>query len=388
MSDSTQRTQLIQSVVDFTGVSPSRAEALLKECNWNVPEAVTRFFQQSEPAAAYAAPVGGFRLLVKSILEALKSCMGWSWHLVRMFLFGPTTVKSGTGNFKEYFTHLAGSSKPTCFEGSFKDACTLSRTRDKRKVMIVFLHTQSSPDFNHSVESVLLDESVVSMINAQFIFWAGDIDYMQPQQLLRALPLRVTPLLVAITSQNATEIRIVGACGGSGFSLEAALGVLQKAQEEQDRLMAEDEQFKINRSLRETQDREYEEALQRDREEEERIRLLSQAEEEEERKRNEEKKRVENRLVAITEKWCTSEKELASHLVVKLPNGKRLDEKFKRDMKIETVFEWVACQIDSSDFSLSTSYPCIKLEPSDQRSLSDLELVPNGVMLCSFIDKD
>jgi len=394
-SESAQRAQLVQSVVDFTGLTPNRAEKILQETNWNVPEAVTKFFLQTEAVPAYrqGSRKTGVGLLVQSILEAIKSCMGWSWSILRLFLFGPgSTVKTGTGNLAPYFNSFGPSSnKPNCFDGSFKDACTLARSRDNRKVLIVFLHSQSSADFEHSVRSVLLDESVVSMINAQFLFWAGDVEYIQAQQLLRALPLRTTPLFLALVSQNTTEIKIVGACGGSGFSLESALMVLQKAQEEQDRLFAEDEQFRINRDLREAQDREYEEALQCDREEEERRAAVVHAAELAAKTLAERKSQVKQSLDEIVAQWFATTKD-ASHLVVKLPQGKRIEAKFKLDTKIGIVYEWVACTCDDEfegkKFTLSTSFPSTKLDREDEKNLTQLALVPNAVLLCSVIDSD
>ena len=393
---SSDRAQLIQSVVDFTGLSPDRAETILKESNWNVPEAVTKFFQQTEAVPAYANGPrrSAFALLIKSIVEAFKSCMGWSWNFFRLFVFGSSTFKSGTGNLAAYFQSLSSSSqmKPNCFDGSFKDACALGRTRDNRKVVIVFLHTQSSPDFDHAVQSVLLDESVVSMINSQFIFWAGDVEYLQAQQLMRALPLRTTPLLLALVSQNNTEIRIVGACGGSGFSLESALTVLQKAQEEQDRLFAEDEQFRINRSLREAQDREYEEALQRDREVEEREANEALAAEMAAQQLAEQKHQAAKKLEQIEKEWVTDRKESASHLVFKLPHGKRVEQRFLQETKIGTVYDWVECVCDGElgrkSLTLSTSFPSVKLNRDEEKTLSELGLVPNAVLLCSVIDSD
>jgi hypothetical protein len=246
------------------------------------------------------------------------------------------------------------------------------------------------------------------MINEQFIFWAGDVDFSAPLQLLRALSVRPNPLLVALVSVNSTELKIVGACGGPQFTLEYAIGVLHKAQEAQDRLFAEDEQFRINRTLRETQDREFEESLERDR-------LM---EEERQRKRDEEERIEKERLERAKSKdvkksAIQKEKEAAlsrverargietpTTIVVRFPGGVRIEKKFDKNEVIGTLYDWVLCcgllhahasevgqEIRPGKFYLSTTFPARKLEVMSA-SLLELDLVPNAVLAFTNIDDE
>jgi len=400
MPPQSEEDALIKSVVDFTGTLPENAKLLLEQSNWNVPEAVSRFFHQVEAVDSASGtttrhPTWFIKTLIKSIFNSLQSCMGWTWQTFRLFLFGPQGVRSnlkpGNGCMQISF--------PKSMNCDFKDACIHSRRMDdSRKILIVYLHSTSSPDFEAVTRRIICDETVASIISAQFPFWAGDTDYVQPYQLLRALPVKTTPLLLALVSNSRNEIRVLAACCGAQFGIESVLAVLQKAQEEQDMMYAEDEQLKIDKLLRQTQDREYQESLARDREiEEERAHAERTVIEETERKAREEAEAahqaelLEQRKRVIKEeleaKVFTSDQG-SCHLVVKLWDGSRIEQKFLPNASVAHVYKWVfACAemiTDENSFTLSTSYPNRKLIRDESQNLLELGLIPNAVLLCQL----
>ena len=296
-----------------------------------------------------------------------------------------------------------------CLASSFVEAAATTRQRDNRKVLLVFLHSGSASDFNHAVRTVLCDESVAGAINGQFSLWAGDTDFSQPSQLLRVLPVRTTPLLIALISVNATELKVVAACSGSAFTPEAAITVLRKAQEAQDSLMAEDEQFMINRILREQQDKEYEDALSREREVDEARQRDRKAQEEIQATEilRLQEKTVRN-VKSDAEKQIKAELILSrpepidsTTLVVRLSNGVRIEKKFAKLELVSFVYDWVLCcgllypncvdigrKIHQDNFVLSTSYPPTKLDTMSL-TLEDAGLVPNAVLVFAFLaDED
>jgi hypothetical protein len=436
MSTEEVKQELIKSVVDFTGATGEKARKLLEESDWNVPEAVTRFFlevdavpsqsqprQQTMPAPTRSSAINTGQpnltstdpadsSAVQALLMAIKSCMGWAastcWSAVRWFLFGPS-AQSGSGNLSSYFNQLPeGVARPLCLEETFQEATIRARARDNRKVVVVYLNSGSSNNFDFVTRSVLCDEAVVSVINEQFIFWAGDIDYSGPLQLLRALPIRSTPMLIAAVSLNTTELKIVGATAAPNFTVESVMGVLRKAQEAQDRLIAEDEQFRVNRDLRDAQDREYQEALERDR----------LAEEERQRKIDEEarKKEIESQKDQEKQKKLSAiqrEKEAAlkrvenakpisspTTIVVRLPAGIRIEKKFDKAEVVGTLYDWVLCcgllhshateaakAIRPGNFALSTSFPAKRLDNMNA-TLEELDLVPNAVLPFKILTDD
>ena len=436
MSSDEVRDELIRSVVDFTGSTAEKARKLLEESEWNVPEAVTRFFLEVDAVSSQSQPrqhmmpqgrsttgtqsqevtsttTTEHASALNAIVMALRSCMGWAasscWNAVRWFLFGPLAVQSGSGSLASYFNQLPeGVSRPLCLEESFQDATTRARARDSRKVVIAYFNSKSSDNFDFITRSVLCDESISTVINQQFIFWAGDIDYSGPLQLLRALPIRSSPLFVALVSVNTSELKIVGACAAPHFSIESAMAVLQKAQEAQDRLMAEDEQFKVNRELRASQDREYEEALERDRLfEDERLKRID----EETQKRELDAQKNQDKLnklsasqkekeAALTRVERAKEMINPTTIVVRLPGGVRIEKKFDKTEVVQTLYDWVLCcgllhshaaeiakTIHLGNFALSRSFPAKRLQNMSS-TLEELDLVPNAVLAFATLVDD
>ena len=438
MSNAEVEDELISSVVEFTGCTRDRARKLLEESSWNVPEAVTRHYLEAESPASHtqsrqprqqtmsqpARPErdiadqimpsqGGSQAgALKAFMLAIKSCLGWAssscWTVLRWFLFG-SSVQNGSGCLSNYFNGLSeGIPRPICREETFQQAATRSRTRDNRKVLIVYLDSGSSDRFHARSQSVICSESVSSIINEQFIFWSGDVDFSAPLALWRALPIRSLPILAAIVSVNSTELKIVAACAGSQFDEEAAIAVLQKAQEAQDGLFAEDEQFRINRTLRESQDREFEESLERDRLLEEARQAEREKEEQTQRElREKQQSKLEKKSIIQREKELAlarveQAKPIASAttIVVKLPGGVRIEKKFDKSEVVATLYDWVLCSgllhahaaeagksIRAGYFSLSTTFPARRLENMGA-TLEELDLVPNAVLAFAKLDDD
>lgn len=408
MTSAEVQENLVESVVDFTGASRERAKKLLEDSNWNVPEAVTRFFLEAEavpsltrpPAPVTPAPFPTSSMF-STLVMAVKSCMGWAWHACRWFLYG-TSLRTGSGSLAGHLAALPeGVPRPLCLEETFQEVAARSRQRDNRKVLVVYLHSSLAESFEFATKNILCQESIVSVINEQFQFWAGDIECSGPSQLLRALPVRATPMLIAIVSMNATELKVVGACAGSGFSTEGIMGVLAKAHEAQDGLIAQDEQFRINRSLREDQDREYQDALERDRmmsekraEQDRALAEKAAALEAEQQSKHRRKEEAAERIKNLPEPTTPTT------IVVRLPDGVRIERKFDSSDTVEVLYDWVlscgvlhahACEvaktIHAERFTLSTSFPSRRLD-NMQATLEAVELVPNAVLAFTRVGDD
>ena len=403
-----EQQELIKSVVEFTGTSHAMAEKLLKESNWNVPEAVTRFFIQVD-----AVPALNERLspeswsvgsLFSSLVMAVKSCMGWAYASLHkafrvLFLSGSMTPP-GAGTLIDHFPTLANSMHPRCFQGSFQQAVGFSRQSDPRKVVVLFIHSSSAPDLQHCI-GIFCQESLVDMLNAQFVFWSGDSDFFQTSNLMRAFSLRSTPAVIAVVANNLTELKVVSACAGNAFTPENVLGVLQKAQEEQDRLAAEAEQFKINRSLREAQDREYQEALERDALlEAERERLALQSISKQEAKASRLRTSANTKLELFHKFLALPLPQTPTTIVVRLPRGVRIERKFDITDRISILYDWVLCSgnlyshtaevmqnIHPGSFKLATSFPSKTLDDMES-TLEELNLYPNAVLIFTRCDDD
>ena len=387
---------LVKSVVDFTGATSPRARELLEESNWHVPEAVTRFFAQVDVAPNMAETrarprieqqgVEGEKLMnfFTSFMRSIKQCFGWAayscWSACKFFLFGGSIERSG--NMGSFFPALSP------LLGTFPEATKLCR----RKVLLIYLNSKSAQNLD-SVNSILIEGAIGEMIKEQFAFWPGDTDFVQPSQLLHVFKIRTIPALVAVIPVNASELKLVAVC--TNITVDSVMSFLGKAQEAQDGILAEDEQFRMNRDLREVQDREYQEALERD----------AKVEEEKEKiemKKNEKLNRISNsnrEKKQLMNKFLDEEGDCM--IVVKLPNGARITRKFLSIAEVSIIYDWVLCcgimypdtcaelgeKMHRDNFVLSTSFPSKKLTSMDI-SLSAAELVPNAVLVFNLLEDD
>ena len=387
---------LVKSVSEFTGVSAERAHKLLEESNWNVPEAVSRFFNEVEVAHANPRPVPQptrieripvSRGIFAAFILSIKSCLGWAayscWNACKLFLFG-SSAKSGSGN-------LHGSLPlDVSFSGSFAAASAESRKRDERKVLCVYLHDSRCIDF--SAQTSLICECIAE---TEFLFWAGDCQYQDCAALARAFGVRATPALVLVSSINSTEFKLVGACTGTAFSRENIQTVFFKAQTFQDGLMAEDLTRKADRELRAGQDLEYEQALARDRTMSE-TNALKMSIESEKRRIAKEAQCEKERLVSLMKNTGGT----GACIVVKLPNGTRIERKFDTVDPVSKLYEWVFCCgilhaetcaefgkkiATKNSFELATTFPSKRLT-EQELTLQQAGLVPNAVLV--FITTD
>ncbi len=84
--------------------------------------------------------------------------------------------------------------------------------------------------------------------------------------------------------------------------------------------------------------------------------------------------------------------EKSCHIVVKLPDGSRIEQKFCHATTVGRVYDWVFTKATSIDreenIVLVTSYPSVKLSREDARDLEQVGLFPNAVLLCSIVEPD
>jgi FAS-associated factor 2 len=306
---------------------------------------------------------------------------------------------------------------PQFFDGSFTEA--VQSARQQQKLLVVYLHSEHSSFTRSFCTRVLSSEIVRSMLDASFILWGGDAARMETLHVAAMMhsPQFQYPCLCVLLPANPDDIRAIGAVHGQ-VQVDAAVALLTAGLEEMNSHQALDvarrAQHAEDRSLREQQDREYQEALAADQMRIEQQRAQEREELEAQRKAEEQRRLEEaekSRLEATARDLQARRKRQAealdperadatARIAVRLPAGSRLQRKFSPNATLEDVYLWAECaaylpeniglelQIPPK-FSLRTSFP-----PRDfardgeevRQSLQDLQLVGGTLLLVEIED--
>jgi hypothetical protein len=403
MSSEEQET-LIRQMVDFTGANPDRARDLLQESGWDVPSAVDKFFQTLDrpPVESQivppARPVTSLASLLLSVVSSVQSCFGWAayslYRVAYSLVFGAGPVAEGEGEdlgcLKQDIDNLGINGMNLNILKINSNFSNLL-TSNKKKITLFYLNTPANPRLREDIE--LLND--LSHFANNFKFYSINLDNSKSREILRIFRLSHNPpILVSFIPMNSTEIKLIGFIQNLNFNRENLQNLILKSQEESDRILAEEEQFKINRSLREQQDQEYQEALERDRQIEE---ARNRKEREDLEKENEKIRRIEE-IEEIKSNYRNKFQNfnlpsIPCSIVVRLPNGIRVDRKFSNTDPLSIVYEWVTCAglihpqaasvndlIIPKKFYLSTTFPSKRLVDMEC-TLEDLGLMPNAVLV-------
>lgn len=303
---------------------------------------------------------------------------------------------------------------PVLLGGTLKDA--LQHCKEVRKFLVVYLHSSIHQDAQTFLEKVFCNEAVVSLLNRNFVVWAGDVS--SPGAYYTALTLSIDGFpSIGVYSPYAFIPRTHAAfmsAGGRPFDFykfadicnsvdpDQVLGMLTGVLEQYTPWISAVERVAreavANRQLMEDQDaayleavradeelarqeevREIEERIQRERAEEEALAESLRQEEEAlaERHRLEESLRQEEMAAAALERERQkAAQRLASEPAADHPDAvqitfravdsSRATRRFYQDDTVKTLYDFVrTIESTPADFTLVVPFP--------RRSLSDLD---------------
>jgi len=328
--------------------------------------------------------------------------------IICAFLFGGRN-SSGLA-FSRALVATYGITLPRFYEGSFQQAL-MSALRDL-KLLVVYLHSDNSRYTREFCTSVLNNEFIRTMLDENFVLWGGDITRMEAHHVSQMVHARQYPCFCVLLPASVEEIRVVGSLHGE-VRTEAAVGMLSACMEEMDvhraEIVGRQAQHQEDRSLREQQDREYEEGLARDREREESQRTVLEQEreaqriEEEQRrqeldalaKAEEEKREIQLRRQRAAAALAPAANATA-RLCVRLRSGQRVERKFAPTSKLSEVYAWADClaylpeHVSSNievppRFVLKTSFPSRELTQMDS-TVEELNLAGTIILLVEVED--
>jgi len=330
-----------------------------------------------------------------------------------------------------------GHEPPNCFEGSFEEA--LACARSERRLLLVWLFDDGAESDSLS-QAVLSGEVFGAFVAEYFVMWPGNAErWLFPKQLYQHLRLESLPSLLVLQPMSVFEAEILpwgdpraGApvefpansawallgCWSGAPDEEAVVAFLSEhgeraAELERRREEARQrsrEQAAAMRALRDEQDREFQESLARD------LQLSSSApappsgsgqptqegtavarEREARELAASEAQRKSDELAArrrgVAEKLLAVEAPTVGlcKLVLRMPSGCRAEGTFGAEEPLSVVYDWADCCGElhgfqggepfevPERFTLATTYPR-SLLTDRERSLRDLQLVPNAVL--------
>ncbi|CAE8615582.1 unnamed protein product [Polarella glacialis] len=348
---------------------------------------------------------------------------------------------------------------PAFFEGSFLEAWATARSKNRLLLLLIY-SPQGGHDGSGSVSHPLSDalcqalggEALKACVHKYFVLLGGDAErWLVPVQLFQLLRSPTLPSLLVTKPLSVYDVPGVGeasarvpvefpvgsawvllggwdsaSSGTSESSLTAFLAeygeqALQEAQLREQELIFQREYAEEGRILREQQDFELEESVQKDIERAEALEGEKRvAEEEAQRAEGEaaERASLAARRVAAATRLLAADSSSADaptpssgegasaaaescRLQLRLPGGQRAERSFPADEQLEAVYQWADCcgklsglRSASSErfevpekFHLATTYPRAPLLDRS-RTLRDLQLLPNAILALNAEDDD
>jgi len=374
----------------------------------------------------------GYGIAVR-ILGLLTGTLGFLASIILTPLTFLGLVPTGTGptgaeaiqRFESSFEERYGTTHPAFFRGTSAQA--LQDARRNLRFLLVYLHSDSQRDSTTFAQRVMSSALFSTFVDENMTFWVGDIATLEGRRMRQALRVAQLPALVVLAHGDMAPRQDGGRGGDGGASVTQALGSVQgpdvlvdeRAVAQLNQIVrnfepllvaarADRHQLDFDRQMREEQAEEYARALAEDQaremaEDEERTRAgqeLQRQEEEvanAERRQREEVEALEARLQARRAKAQSLPDEPAQgsadacRVVVKLPDGQRLDRRFPKTCHLQAVADWVeSASPEIFDFTFVSNYPRREFSAPEQlaTSLSDLGLESQAMLFTKDISEE
>ena len=294
--------------------------------------------------------------------------------------------------FSDWFEEHHGQTHPHFFRGSCQSA--LSRSRADAKFLLAILHEHGSPECEQFCSTILASALFTAFANENFIVWVGELHTPEGRAVRRALRVSQQPAVVLLAHGDmAAAAGMGGGLGGGDGPPVQALGSVQGARalneegliaslasqlEAFEPLLvaarAEQHERMNDRLLREEQDAEYQRSLAEDeakdaaeaasREAAARAAEATQAAEAEAQAvEAAEAEAAARRQAERSNKAATLPPEPpagveATRLVIRLPDGRRLDRRFDKTCLLQAAIDLVESEVpDGDDIDLVSNYP-------------------------------
>ncbi|XP_015789758.1 FAS-associated factor 2 [Tetranychus urticae] len=317
------------------------------------------------------------------IYETLLSALRLAWNLVRRRI-DIVDPLGDTLKFISDFESVYGTEHPVFYRGTYEQA--LSDAKKELKFLLIYLHSEHHRDTHDFCTNVLSHQLVINYINRnKLLFWGCSVDSREGYRVSVLLRASTTPFL-ALFALKDNRMNVVRTFFGP-TSVERLLSNIQQAIEENEgSLIAarlERQERTMNQRLREEQDVAYMESLRADQEKD------RKKQEEKVKKENEERERKQKELEEVQQRelLLNLKVSLATEIpneppaddpesiriVIKLPNGTRLERRFRKSDPLKYLYYFVFCNEQSPlKFQITTNFPRKEL-PGSHPTLDNKE---------------
>jgi FAS-associated factor 2 len=239
-----------------------------------------------------------------------------------------------------------------------------------------------TPLFARFPREILCSDVFVNFLNTNMLLWACNTSSPEGYRVSQALREHAYPFLAVIVLRDnkmSVVARIEGHVTGSQELIERLEQVMAENESSLVTARAERAERSFNQSLRQQQDEAYLESLRADQEKEKKRREEKEKQELEELKQRQVKEEEEQKFLQKEEKKSNLERLLppepeAEHpdsirIMLKIPNGSRIERRFLRTHSIKWLFYYVFCHKDCpDDFQIVTNFPkrTLPCEPTDE----------------------
>lgn len=296
-----------------------------------------------------------------------------------------------------------GQQHPAFFQGSYSQA--LSHAKSELKFMLVYLHCADHQDTPVFCRTTLSDLNLVEYVNNTMVFWGCSVTTAEGYRVSQALRENAYPFLALIVLRDG-RMTVVGRLEGPSTPIQLTAQLQALVRDNEAHLVvarAERQERELTAALRLQQDEDYQESLRADQEKE---RKKQQEKEEADRKELEEKQKEEDqqrqkdnirRLKMEMIDKVTREPEEGEegvvHIVVKLPQGTRLERRFLKTDSLSSLYYYIFCHPDSPDrFQVTTNFPrqVVPCEPTAAEAqpptFEEFHLPPRSMLFVSDLD--
>ncbi|KAI8764604.1 FAS-associated factor 2-like isoform X1 [Biomphalaria glabrata] len=418
-----EQTEKLLQFQDLTGIDQiQRCRQILEGHDWNIEAAVQDTFNEQEGAPTVfhqpaslpeeraplvnlqpsnqrvimypgRRPQGIFQWTYYLLSMPIKFVWSTLFDIIRVFVnfLRPDPRRSKclvTDPLRDVMTFISnfdakyGQNHPAFYQGTYSQA--LNDAKKELRFLLVYLHCDEHQNTDQFCRDIVCSQVFRNYVNGHLLFWACNTSSPEGYSVSQALKEHAYPFLALIVLRDNKMSVVARIEGRITSALELVARLEQVIAENESSLVAaraDRAERSFNQTLRQQQDEAYLESLKADQEKEKRKREERERKEEEERRQRlaeEEKQRQylqrEQRKSEIQQQMPPEPD--VSHpdsirIMLKTPNGKRIERRFLRDQSIKWLYYYVFCHQDCpDDFQIKTSYPSKTLpcEPSDHCS--------------------
>ena len=314
--------------------------------------------------------------------------------LVGRSLFGAdTTPLEDVLKFKEEFETKYGRTHPTFYQGSYSQA--IEDAKKELRFLLVYLHSSEHSDTEKFCRLTLANEAFQDYVNGNMLFWAVDVQSREGYRVSCALRETTYPFMAVVCLVD-NRMMVVGRLQGA-MDVDSCMARLAQTMNDNEPALvaarAERAERSFNQTLRAEQDAAYLESLRADQEKERRKNMEAETKRLEEERKKDKEQSLQNKMTELARK----REELSSRLpvepesnnpdavriVVRLPHGERVDRRFLKTDRLQSLYDYVFCNEQSPvEFKLVSHFPrkVFELDENNDVTLNDVGLSTSATL--------